>query len=310
TLARTAHRPARGHRSDAGGGWPRAGRLPRPLRGGHCPRPRGRAPPAREPAPGRSAAGRGGRQPRHRAARERRVTVQSPRSAALERERAAADAAVRRALDALPEGDGPVVQAVRYALAGGGKRLRPVLCAGAWRAVAGREPPAAVYDAAAAIELVHTYSLVHDDLPIMDDDDLRRGRPTVHRVHGTAVAMAAGAALIPFAAGRLTAAAQALGLEEDVVAAVGRELARAAGAGGMVGGQLLDLEAEGHALTVDALEAIHARKTGALFVASLRTGGLLARGSTAQVDALGEYGAALGLAFQIADDVLDETADS
>jgi geranylgeranyl pyrophosphate synthase len=238
------------------------------------------------------------------------VTVQARGPAALDRERAAADAAVRRALDALPDSGEPILEALRYALTGGGKRLRPVLCAGAWRAVAGEDPPDGVYDAAAAIELVHTYSLVHDDLPIMDDDDLRRGRPTVHRVHGAAAAAVAGAALIPFAAGRLADAARSLGLDERSVGAVAGELARAAGAGGMVGGQLMDLEAEGRALSPAALEAIHARKTGALFAASLRIGGRLARGSAAQVDALGDYGAALGLAFQIADDVLDETADS
>ena len=230
---------------------------------------------------------------------------------ALETERAAADAGIRRAVGERLAGDaGPVADAVRYALAGGGKRLRPVLCAGAYRAVAKADPPPGVYDAAAAVELVHTYSLVHDDLPIMDDDDLRRGRPTVHRAFGDGVAMVAGAALIPLAAAQLAAAARTLGLDDARTAAVSAELARAAGAGGMVGGQLMDLDAEGRPATVEQLEGIHARKTAALFVASLRIGGLLAGGSAAQVAALGEYGAALGLAFQIADDILDETADS
>jgi geranylgeranyl pyrophosphate synthase len=232
-------------------------------------------------------------------------------AATLDTERAAADAGIGRAVSGrLADAGGPVADALRYALAGGGKRLRPVLCAGAYRAVAEAPPPPGVYDAAAAIELVHTYSLVHDDLPIMDDDDLRRGRPTVHRVFGEAVAMAAGAALIPLAAAQLAAATRALGLDDARTAGVSAELARAAGAGGMVGGQLMDLEAEGGTATVELLEAIHARKTGALFVASLRIGGLLAGGSAAQVAALGEYGEALGLAFQIADDILDETADS
>jgi geranylgeranyl pyrophosphate synthase len=229
----------------------------------------------------------------------------------LDAERARADAAIRRALESRGmQGAGAVSEAVRYAMVGGGKRLRPVLCAGGYRAVARAEPPAAVYDAAVAIELVHTYSLVHDDLPIMDDDDLRRGRPTVHRMFGERVATVAGTALIPLAAAQLAAAARTLCLSDERTAAVSAELTRAAGAGGMVGGQLMDLEAEGGAPTVAALDAIHARKTGALFAASLRIGGLLGAATEAQVGALGAFGAALGLAFQIADDVLDETGDA
>jgi geranylgeranyl pyrophosphate synthase len=165
-----------------------------------------------------------------------------------------------------------------------------------------------VWDVAAAIELVHTYSLVHDDLPCMDDDLLRRGRPTLHRVHGWRLATAAGAALIPLAAAQVAHGCRRLGLDDARTAEVARTLAAAAGGAGMVGGQLLDLDAEGRPATVEELEAIHARKTGALFAAALRIGGLLAGGHAEAVEALGAYGAALGLAFQIADDLLDETA--
>jgi geranylgeranyl diphosphate synthase, type II len=224
-------------------------------------------------------------------------------------DRVAADAALRSAArERLGNATGAVADAIRYALAGGGKRLRPVLCGAGYRAIARDEPPEAVSDVAAAIELVHTYSLVHDDLPCMDDDALRRGRPTVHRVYGWRAATAAGAALIPLAAAQLAAGCRRLGLDDRRTADVARTLAAAAGGGGMVGGQLLDLEAEGRAARLDELEAIHARKTGALFTASLRIGGKLAGGGVEADEALGAYGAALGLAFQIADDLLDETA--
>jgi geranylgeranyl diphosphate synthase, type II len=197
-----------------------------------------------------------------------------------------------------------------YALGTRGKRIRPVLCATSFRAVHGDEPSDGVYQLGCALELVHTYSLVHDDLPCMDDDDLRRGRPTVHRVHGTPLAMLAGAALLPLAAGAVMEGGAALGLN---VAERGRllaELCRAAGAEGMVGGQFRDLEAETRPIDGRGLEAIHRAKTGALLAASLRIGALAARCDTRRLVALTEYGEALGLAFQIADDILDCTASS
>jgi geranylgeranyl pyrophosphate synthase len=208
--------------------------------------------------------------------------------------------------------DHAVGAAMRYALETGGKRLRPVLCLAAADAVKPAAPqqlPARAR-AAAAIELIHTYSLVHDDLPCMDDDELRRGRPTTHIAFDTASAVLAGYALIPLACRVIDDAAAALELPADRRAHVVRELCRGAGANGMVGGQLLDLAGEGEALSVERLRRIHAMKTGALFVAAVRVGALLAGGDAHVVDALGRFGAGLGLAFQITDDVLDETMDA
>ncbi len=204
----------------------------------------------------------------------------------------------------------PLAGALRYALGTRGKRLRPVLCCAAFRAVAGAEPGEGVRRLACALELVHTYSLVHDDLPCMDDDDLRRGRPTVHRVHGFALATLAGAALLPAAAALADAEGCALGLAPAERGRLVAELCDAAGARGMVGGQLLDLEGEGAELDAPALERIHRAKTGALLAASLRVGGLAARGRPEQLAGLTEYGEDLGLAFQIVDDVLDVVTPS
>jgi geranylgeranyl diphosphate synthase type II len=198
-----------------------------------------------------------------------------------------------------------VAAAMRYSLMGEGKRLRAILLVSAYRASGGRGDAT---DLGAAIEVVHAYSLVHDDLPCMDDDDVRRGRPTVHRAHGVAVATAAGLAMVPLAARCAAAAARGLGLPLSVIGTIVRELMQAAGAGGMIGGQLLDLEGEGLALSLEQLERIHRAKTGALLTASVRLGGLAARVEPILLEALSRYGAAIGLAFQIADDVLDVTS--
>jgi farnesyl diphosphate synthase/geranylgeranyl diphosphate synthase type II len=160
---------------------------------------------------------------------------------------------------------------------------------------------------AAAIEIVHAYSLVHDDLPCMDDDDMRRGRATVHRVYGVGVATAAGVAMVPLAARAAFGASRELGLSSAVCGEVVAELMRASGAGGMIGGQLLDLEGEGRPLALTDLERIHRAKTGALIRASVVLGGLSASATTRELDALRRFGDAIGLAFQIADDVLDVT---
>jgi geranylgeranyl diphosphate synthase, type II len=210
----------------------------------------------------------------------------------------AADAALRLAPGMRP--------AFEYALSTSGKRLRPVLCVTAYAATRpSAATPEEVYRLSCALEIVHTYSLIHDDLPCMDDDDLRRGRATVHRVFGNAVGVAIGAALLPVAVRTLVGNAAGLGLEVGEQAALVVELMRAAGAEGMVGGQLLDLEGERREITPAALEAIHRRKTGALLTASLRIGALAGRADPDLLESLTLYGEALGLAFQIADDVLD-----
>jgi geranylgeranyl pyrophosphate synthase len=200
---------------------------------------------------------------------------------------------------------GPVGDAVCYSLLGGGKRIRGLLVLAACRTARGT---ADASELAAAVEVVHAYSLVHDDLPCMDNDDIRRGRPTVHRVYGIAAAAAAGVAMVPLAARAAYRAAQSLDLPEHDCGRVVAELMRASGAGGMIGGQLLDLDAEDRSLDLANLERIHRAKTGSLIRAAVVIGGIAARAEEAIVAALGTFGDAIGLAFQIADDVLDVTA--
>ena len=190
----------------------------------------------------------------------------------------------------------------------GGKRLRPLLTVLTARSLGA--DPALALDPACAVEMIHTYSLVHDDLPSMDDDDMRRGRPTVHRAFDGVRAMVAGAALLPLAMRVLVDEAAALGLTEAEGAALVVELARAAGAEGMVGGQFADLSSEHREVTAAELESIHRRKTGALLTCALRLGARAGRGSDELLHALTRYGGALGLAFQIADDLLDVEGDA
>jgi farnesyl diphosphate synthase/geranylgeranyl diphosphate synthase type II len=221
-------------------------------------------------------------------------------------ERAAVDGALAECCRASLDGVHPsAAEAIRYALLGEGKRLRAVLLLSAYRAAGGSGDASAL---AAAIEIVHAYSLVHDDLPCMDDDDVRRGRPTVHRAFGVPAAVAAGLAMVPLAVRAAHRAATALGLPAPACASIVAELMRASGAGGMIGGQLLDLEGEGHALSLEELEGIHRAKTGALIRSAVCIGGLAASADRDTMQALERYGAAIGLAFQIADDVLDVTA--
>jgi geranylgeranyl pyrophosphate synthase len=198
-----------------------------------------------------------------------------------------------------------VGEAVRYSLLTGGKRLRGLLFLAAYRTVGGNSDAGAL---AAAIEIVHAYSLIHDDLPCMDDDDMRRGRPTVHVAFGERVAMTAGVAMVPLAAAVAFDASRGLGLAPESCGQIVAELMRASGAGGMIGGQLLDLEGEGRPLALDDLERIHRAKTGALIRASVRLGGFAAHADATRVASLSQFGDAIGLAFQIADDVLDVTA--
>lgn len=225
---------------------------------------------------------------------------------AIAAQRSAIDAALVRLCDETGGAFTPrVAEAVRYALLGEGKRLRGFLVMHGYEACGGTGDATAL---AAAVEVVHAYSLVHDDLPCMDDDDMRRGRPTLHRAFDVPVATATGLAMVPLAAWAGYRAAMALGLEPEEGGAIVRELMKAAGGGGMIGGQLLDLEAEGRAMGLEELERIHRGKTGALIEVSVRMGAMAARAGAEQVAALGRYGAAIGLAFQIADDVLDVTA--
>ena len=196
-----------------------------------------------------------------------------------------------------------VAAAIRYSLHGGGKRFRGILLLAAYRAAGGGGDATLL---AAAVEIVHAYSLVHDDLPCMDDDDVRRGRPTVHRKFDTRVATVAGLVMVPLAA--RTAARAAENLSPSNAGRIVRELMMASGAAGMIGGQMLDLDGEGKRLSLAEMERIHAAKTGALVSAAALLGGLAAGASDGAVDALAQYGSALGLAFQIIDDVLDVTA--
>ncbi len=228
----------------------------------------------------------------------------------LAAERDRVNAALSTVAPALADGAPAMLrEPVAYALATPGKRVRPILCAAAWRVVRPGDTPDAVYRLACAVEVVHTYSLVHDDLPSMDDDALRRGRPTVHVVFGERAALLAGAALIPAAVGVLDDAARELGLDAPARGRLVAELCTAGGARGMVGGQWLDLlgEESGARTDADGLERIHRLKTGALLAASLRIGALAAGADARRVDALTDYGGELGLAFQIVDDVLDVT---
>ncbi|HUF90137.1 MAG TPA: farnesyl diphosphate synthase [Gemmatimonadota bacterium] len=230
--------------------------------------------------------------------------MRSAREAFAEEERPRIEAALERAVGRLGP---PVGAAALYAVRAGGKRVRPLLTVAAYRAAAGAGE--GIYPVAAAVELVHTYSLLHDDLPCMDDDPLRRGLPTTHRIYGERGALAAGAALQHLAFLSLAeAAATDPGLAERLPAMV-RRLAAGAGPEGMVGGQLLDLLAEGRAPDAAGLEAIHRAKTAALLSAACALGGEAAGAEPEAVDALADFGTYLGLAFQIVDDLLDVTGD-
>lgn len=200
-------------------------------------------------------------------------------------------------------------EVVRYSLLGEGKRLRPTLVFAAHEALHGSSS-SGVAELAAAVEVVHAYSLVHDDLPCMDNDDLRRGRPTAHRAFDVPRATRAGYEMVALAARVLAHGLEALALSDERSREIALELFRAAGAGGMIGGQALDLEAEAKAVPIDALAEVHRRKTGALIAASCVIGGLSADSSPSHIGGLRAYGEAIGLAFQIADDVLDATATS
>ena len=197
--------------------------------------------------------------------------------------------------------------AIHYSLTGEGKRLRGLLLLAAYDAVGGSGDAAPL---AAAVEIVHAYSLVHDDLPCMDNDSMRRGRPTTHRAFTVPLATIAGVAMVPLAVRQTVVGAERLGLAEGTRRRLVAVLMRASGASGMVGGQLLDLHGEGERLSLAELEKVHGAKTGSLIAASLSIGGIAGNANEDGIAALDAAGEALGLAFQIADDVLDATESS
>lgn len=224
-------------------------------------------------------------------------------SAYLERNAARIDRALDGYLPTVAHG-GRLAEAMRYSVTAGGKRLRPHLCLAAAEAVGGS--PEAALPTACALEMIHTYSLIHDDLPAMDNDAMRRGRPTCHIAFDEATAILAGDALLTLA---FETAAAANAGEPALRAQVITVLAQAAGPGGMVGGQMLDMLAEGCVLGLTELEHLHRLKTGALIEAALACGGLLGGGTPSRVDALRDYGRTIGLAFQVADDILNVDGD-
>lgn len=215
------------------------------------------------------------------------------------------DAAIDRCLPTADTDPAIVHEAMRHSTIDSGKRIRPILILAACDAVGGKID--AAMPAACAIECIHTFSLIHDDLPCMDDDDFRRGKPTAHKVYGEAMALLAGDALFALA---FQMVAQSEGASKDAIVEVIRILADATGTNGMVGGQVLDMVAQGSAATLEQIEKIHRRKTGALLEAAVVIGGYLAGGSDKQISALSTYGKNIGLAFQIADDILDLQGDA
>jgi geranylgeranyl diphosphate synthase, type II len=224
----------------------------------------------------------------------------------LEQGRSRTDAALDRLIPAETQHPVSIHKAMRHSVFAGGKRLRPVLCMEAARMIAG-SLPAGIEELGAALEMLHTYSLIHDDLPALDNDDLRRGRPTCHKVFGEAIAILAGDALQTQAyevLARLQCPAEA---RVRIIA----EIARGTGTvDGMIGGQVVDLEAEHTQPTAEMLEYIHRSKTAALITASVVSGGLYAGGNDCEVEKLRAFGLSVGLAFQIVDDILDLTQTS
>jgi geranylgeranyl diphosphate synthase type II len=200
----------------------------------------------------------------------------------------------------------PVIhEAMRYSLFAGGKRVRPVLALAAAEAVGATT--ADLLPVAGALELIHTYSLIHDDLPAMDDDDLRRGRPTCHKAYGEAIAILAGDGLLTMAFEVLSDPRRMKSIQARTLVSMIREIAVASGVFGMVGGQVVDIQSENKEIDFPTLEYIHTHKTGALIRASVRVGALYAKAGKRQFAALTRYGEMAGLAFQIVDDILDVT---
>jgi geranylgeranyl diphosphate synthase type II len=223
----------------------------------------------------------------------------------LQERAAAVDHALERALPGEDQRPETLHRAMRYSVFAGGKRLRPVLVIAGAEAVGGLMQQ--VMPTACAMELIHTYSLIHDDLPAMDNDDFRRGQPTNHKVFGEAMAILAGDALLTLAFGLVAETFRDAGGAGDALRDVLLDVADAAGTAGMVGGQVVDIESEGQRVGPDTLDFIHTHKTAALIRTSLRVGARICGGTPAQLRALSAAGQNLGLAFQIVDDILDIT---
>lgn len=204
------------------------------------------------------------------------------------------------ALDKYPPG---LMDAMRYSVFAGGKRLRPILVLAAAEAAGGDSEPA--LPAACALECIHTYSMIHDDLPAMDDDDFRRGKPTNHVIYGEAMAILAGDALLTHAFEILSSPELAAQFSAETLLQVNRAMSHAAGSFGMIGGQVVDIISEGQEVDLPVVEYIHRHKTAALIEVALTVGGLLGGGSSEQVEALRTFGHQVGWAFQITDDILD-----
>lgn len=224
----------------------------------------------------------------------------------LEQGRQSADSALERLLPAVGQRPASIHRAMRHSVFAGGKRIRPILCLEAGRTVAG-SIPSGIEELGAALEMLHTYSLIHDDLPALDNDDLRRGRPTCHKMFGEAIAILAGDALQTQAYEVLSR----LACPAEARVRIIEEIARGTGTiDGMIGGQVADLEAERTTPSREMLEYIHRSKTAALITASVVTGGIFAGGASQQIESLRNFGQAIGLAFQIVDDILDVTQSS
>lgn len=228
-------------------------------------------------------------------------------TASLENDRRLVEARLEGLLDELARGPSVIEQAVRYMVLDAGKRLRPVLCLWTHDALDGSRRDACL-DAACAIECLHTYSLVHDDLPCMDDDDMRRGRPSCHAKYGEAIAVLAGDALLTVCFDVLSSMGERRHVPAETIVEVTRVVARAAGTGGLIGGQVLDLTSGGGEPDRDLVERIHAMKTAALIAASMESGALMAGAPEAERDRARRVGGLAGRAFQIVDDVLDVEA--
>jgi len=201
-----------------------------------------------------------------------------------------------------------IFQSVRYSIFAGGKRLRPILCLAAGEAVGGKTKD--LLPVACALEMIHTYSLIHDDLPVMDDDDYRRGQLTNHRVFGEDMAVLAGDALLTEAFRLIAKEETAARFPSDRLLRVIREIANSAGMFGMVGGQVADIQAEGKTADSELLEYIHSHKTGEMIKVSVETGAILAGGDEESIRRLADFGRNVGLAFQITDDILDVEGDT